>query len=1196
MNHNILNPDVYIEKEFKEINRLADRSDLMLARRRCEALYQLYPDHPRVMHGLGLLRYRTGEADGEELIRAAIRKRPDFAGAYQNLGRILFYRLRLDESEEQFRKALECDPDDCKTMAFLAFILATKERYREALDLCYQALAIDPALGQVYSTISGIMMAFGKTAEAIMYTQKALKCKKDFGGHSSLLFALNVMPEITQQEIYEESIAWGQMHTARFIRRAREHFNTIHSNRKIRIGYVSGDFRMHPVGYHLRPVLAAHDKQRFEIYLYNAFPRCDEMTEEFSKYADCYWDISLLPDEKVAEMIRRDGIDILVDLSGHTGYHRLMLFARRPAPVQVSWLGYFNTTGMEAIDYLLSDAITIPPADDCYIKEKVIRLPDCRFCYQAQPYTPEVVSLPALRNGYITFGSFNAIHKMSYEVISLWSRVLLAVPNSRILLKSKSFIDESVKTDFVERFRCFGVTQDRIELRCKSPHAEMLAEYGDMDISLDTFPYNGGATTCEALWMGVPVVTLSGGTPISRQSKSYLYTIGYPEWVADTAEDFVRIAALLADDTDALQNIRMGLRNKVNVSPLCNGKQFTTNLEAVYVQIWRKWCEETNIVELSSINTRKFSTEELYDAAMIFLKDGEPGKAESLFRRVLKRSPHHLRALNGCGRSLEIMGRFGEALRLYMHALRMDAGFIDTYINIGCFYLDRADFIAARKILRRGTLIQPDNIDILLNLGICCRHVGLLEEADRAFRHVLRVDEKNINAVGQMAILSGMRGEISFSLNMLSQASTENPDNDRLLSARMALLQYDESCTQSELLSLSREYGNILSGNKFISRTYPPLDINKQQLRIGFMSADFKYHPVGMLLSSFIKDYDHSCLSIVCYNKNSGPPDALTTWFKANTDGWLDVNGMSDDYVAECIFRDGIDILVDLNGHTDIINNFLPIFARTPAPVQATWLGYGHTTGVLGIDYIIADRNFIRPQDEQWFVETPRYLPHNRFCFTPPTPCPEVVDAPFVENGYVTFGSFNNIAKYSDHVIKIWSRLLLEIPKSRLILKFKSLQDVETRLRICSKFEKFGVSPRRIEFRTESGLFFMMAEFGDVDICLDPFPFTGGMTSLLSLWMGVPVVTMAGELPIGRQTKSFLDSVGLEFLVARNDDEYVSCVLSLVNYPGKLREIRTNLREIMIKSPLCDSTTYSEALKQMFFQMWRDKCSKLISE
>ena len=1173
----------HIEQEFKEINRLTDRGQLKKALKLCEALFEIYPEHPRVLHGVGMLRYRTGEdrKEAEQLIYRAIELKPDFADAYHSRG-VMFHNAVLQkEAEELFRKVLDYEPDHYKAMTSLATVLITQDQAPEALSLCNKALKLNPDYAPIYHNLGNIMQGFGQAEEAVKYLKKSLAITKQDSAYSCLLFVMNLIPSFSQQDIYNESSRWGRRHLKNALKH-QQHLNSRHPERRIRIGYVSGDLKMHPVTFHFKPVLTSHNKRHVEIFLYNSFPHADELTEELAECADVYRDISALSDEKSETLIRQDGIDILVDLAGHTGFHRLGLFSRKAAPIQVTWLGYFNTTGLASIDYIISDPITIPPDHDRYFTEQVFRLPDCRFCYQPIANAPPISATPALRNGHLTFGSFNNIHKITPQVIAVWSRLLLSIPDSRLILKSKSFKNETVTEDFIAKFVRHGVKTDSIELRLNSPYTDMLSEYCDIDIALDTFPYNGGATTCEALWMGVPVVSLAGGTPISRQSKAFLFTIGYPEWVATTADEYVEIISRLTSDINLLQSIRTGLRQKMADSPLCDGNKFTVHLETAYRQMWQRWCSDVAL----PVTFRRFSTDELCAAGVNYLKDGEVQSAFDMFNRVLRRNSRHLQALNGLAKVYQNNGDYSSATKTFRRAIRKDPTHFYSYFNLGFMLLNSAKFKEARTEFLHALECDPDHVETFINLCICSRLLSRLEEAQRYAEKALDLSPDHATALGSLAFVLGDQGNIAGALEMLNKALELEPESLVVLTGIIPFHFYDTGTRQKEILELSKRIGFVISKTCYpesvVQRSYE----SKEHLRIGFVSPDFCYHPVGQLLVALFKEFDPERLSLYCYS-NGLIPDPWTEWYQSRATAWRSIVKTSDRDAAELISHDRIDILVDLSGHT--IGNRLPIFGLYPAPIQVSWIGYGHTTGMDSIDYIIADDDFIRPQDEQWFSEQVMRLPHSRFCFVPPAPSPEVVEPPFLDNKYITFGSFNNPMKLSEQVVAAWARILLSVPRSRLILKYKAYKDMTVRNRYYNLFAKHGVVSSRIEFRKNSIPFLMMAEYGEIDIALDPFPFTGGMTSLISLWMGVPVVTMSGELPVSRQTESFLKLVGLKDLVAFNEEKYIATVINLAQNPEKLCEIRSTLRDTMATSPLCDAKAHAVEVEHAFFEMWRMK-------
>ncbi len=370
--------------------------------------------------------------------------------------------------------------------------------------------------------------------------------------------------------------------------------------RPLRVGYVSADFCQHTVGLFVKDVLKMHDPKRVEVVAYSAGQVKDWVTDEISA-ACTLRDVSALDDAALAELIRTDRIDVLVDLSGHTAGSRLTAFALRPAPVMVSWLGYFATTGLAYIDAVLLDEWHAPPEVEAQFVEPIIRLPGGRLCFKPVPWAPaEVSTLPFARNGHITFGCFNNTAKLNEGVFDVWAAVLAVVPNSRLVLKWRTFNDEALRLKVTNAFVSRGIAAERIELRGPSFHADVLKEYADIDIALDPFPFTGGLTSCEALWMGVPVVTWPQGHAVSRQTFAFLSAVGLPELAAIDADDYVRIAASLATDRDRLVTLRSSMRPRMLASPLMDVAGFTRQLEATLQQLYAEIAEKETTRAMAS--------------------------------------------------------------------------------------------------------------------------------------------------------------------------------------------------------------------------------------------------------------------------------------------------------------------------------------------------------------------------------------------------------------------------------------------------------------------------------------------------------------------------------------------------------------------------------------------------------------------
>ena len=379
----------------------------------------------------------------------------------------------------------------------------------------------------------------------------------------------------------------------RQVSRPTAYANVREAARRLKIGYVSPDFRGHSVAYFVEPLLKGHDRQAVEVFCYAEVTRPDTVTAHLQGLVD-HWLVTVgLSDEELAERIRADGIDILVDLAGHTANNRLRVFARKPAPVQVTWLGYPNTTGLEAIDYRLVDAVTDPVGEaDAWASETLVRLEGGFLCYGGLKDAPEPTVPPCLKTGTVTFGSFNNPAKVSAATFDAWATLLSRLPQARLLLKGKPFADAATRALFLARLGERGVAAERVELVAWLPGtAAHLALYHRVDIALDPFPYNGTTTTCEALWMGVPVVTLRGDRHAGRVGASLLSQIGLTDLIANSVEEYVEIALALARNPGRLDDLRRALRPRMAASPLCDGRAFARKMEAAFRTMWQVWCE-----------------------------------------------------------------------------------------------------------------------------------------------------------------------------------------------------------------------------------------------------------------------------------------------------------------------------------------------------------------------------------------------------------------------------------------------------------------------------------------------------------------------------------------------------------------------------------------------------------------------------
>lgn len=497
----------------------------------------------------------------------------------------------FEGAKAAYLDVLQYDENNPDALHLLGMIAYQKDDYDRALELINRAISFNQYDPDFYNNCGEAFLATGRVNEAINCYKQAVQLRPAFlKAHSNLLFALSYYPYVKPEAVLAEHRRWSKRQELPLAGAIKPHPNRPDPLRRLKVGYVSPDFRRHAVAYFIEPILANHDHAEFEVFCYDNWPNPDSMTQRFQGYADHWRSIAQLDDDALADLVRKDGIDILVDLSGHTYRHRMLLFARKPAPLQVTYLGYPNTTGLAAMDYRVTDVHADPVGmTDGYYTEKLMRFPDSMWCYCPPDDMPEVNPLPALQNGHVTFGSFNHLAKVTPEAIAVWSRLLRAVPGSRLIMAPVA--EGETRLRVTRAFEENGISGDHLELLGKIPADQYLQLRHRVDIALDSFPCNGGTTTCETLWMGVPVITLSGRTFVSRAGLSLLTNLGLPELIAHTPEEYVSIATRLVNDRERLQALRSSLRQRMAHSPLTDAQRITRNLEQAFRSAWVEWCQ-----------------------------------------------------------------------------------------------------------------------------------------------------------------------------------------------------------------------------------------------------------------------------------------------------------------------------------------------------------------------------------------------------------------------------------------------------------------------------------------------------------------------------------------------------------------------------------------------------------------------------
>lgn len=489
------------------------------------------------------------------------------------------------------QKALAAGIQNPAVHSNLAICLAARGHVSKAYENAAAALRMAPMSAHANAAAADVFLAMGAVGEAVTHLRAALRVEPSPPVHSNLLYALNFIPGYKQAELVAEHKKFGEAYEDPAIRGVR-HGNDPDPERKLRIGYLSGDMYSHSVAHFLEPLLRAHDRNAVFVHAFPSVKRPDAVTERLRALSDAWTPLFGRSDEEAAKAIREAGIDVLVELGGHTGDSRLLVLAEKPAPVQVSFLGYPNTTGLVSAQYRLGDALVDPESEPAsHFTETIVRLPGGFLCYEPPPDAPDVAPLPAQTRGGVTFGSFNTLAKMSPKVVELWARIVRKTEGSRLFLKAGPLADAGVRERVTKQFVDQGLDASRLVLEGRTPgQLGHLARYAEIDIALDPFPYNGTTTTCEALFMGVPVVALSGDRHAARVSASILRRIGLDSLAAETPKQYQQIATALAQSRPRLVEMRAGLRARLLGSTVCDGARYAREVEAAYRSMWQAWC------------------------------------------------------------------------------------------------------------------------------------------------------------------------------------------------------------------------------------------------------------------------------------------------------------------------------------------------------------------------------------------------------------------------------------------------------------------------------------------------------------------------------------------------------------------------------------------------------------------------------
>jgi len=585
-----LKPD-YAETHNNLGNTLKELGRLDEAETSLRQAITLKPDYAVAHNNLGVILKELGRLnEAEANYRQAITLKPDYAVAHNNLGNTLKELGRLDEAETSLRQAITLKPDYAVAHINLGVILLKLDRLNEAETSLRQAITLKPDYAEAHNNLGNTLKILGRLDEAETNYRKAIALKPDFAGnHSNLLFLYSGFMYESSHYL-KEARKYGQQ-IAKSVVSKYSTWLCVGNTKSLRVGMVSGDLINHPVGYFLEEFLNQLGEFDFELYAYTTQPNEDDLTLRIKPRFTRWKSLVGISDVDAADRIYNDGIHILIDLSGHTAKNRLPIFAWKPAPVQISWLGYFASTGVAEIDYILGDPYVTPTEEANHFSEKIWQLPESYMCFTEPEVDIDVVSLPALDKKRVTFGCFNKIARITDSVVRVWSKILHAVPTAVLFLKDENFDVESVRDSFYDRFKVNGIQKDQLILEGKSPRSKYLAAYNRVDIALSPFPYGGVTTSIEGLWMGVPVITMQGNYFLSHLGESIAHNTDLSDWIAVDEEDYVAKAIAFSTDLEGLKKLRSRLRAQVLSRPLFDTERFANHFKNALRGMWKRFEE-----------------------------------------------------------------------------------------------------------------------------------------------------------------------------------------------------------------------------------------------------------------------------------------------------------------------------------------------------------------------------------------------------------------------------------------------------------------------------------------------------------------------------------------------------------------------------------------------------------------------------
>jgi predicted O-linked N-acetylglucosamine transferase (SPINDLY family) len=1215
------------------------------------AILEQYPDQPDALHLLGVIYHQKGDYNNAiRLISQAIARVGNDWLYHNNLGAAYRHSYQFDLSLSCYRKAVELKPDFAEGYYNIGIVLNEQEKAEESVFYYEKAIEIRPDYDEAVCTLLHqlqLMCDWKKIDRLSVRAKEMLQHAASGKNINALMPFISVICEDQPALAFAIAKSWSDRVSAQIsqIRRkaVKRGVRRNAGDKRIRIGYLSSDFRNHPVASQMINFFKQHNRAEFEIFCYS-FGTNDgsHYRQRIEKDCDVFFDMQNTGYADAADRIIGDGIDILVDLMGHTNDNKLQIFALRPAPIQVTWLGFPGTTGASFFDYIITDKTVTPLEHEPFYSEKFAYLPHTYMVNDYQLGVSDKIwkrsdfGLP--EHGFV-FCSFNRSYKIEPMLFDVWMKLLRAVPGSVLWLRRVSDISEKNLKKTAEEL---GVSGTRLIFTDKLPtKEEHISRHQLADLALDTRIYNGHATTNDALWAGVPVITLEGSHFASRAAAGFLKAIGLPELITHSLEEYGHLALKLAQSPDQLQQIRQKLSKNRLTEPLFNTPRFVRYLENAYKEMQRLYLNGQKPAHIEVRDAPAPPDNAMIAEAVRHHQAGQFKEAEVIYRSLIETAPGHPNLpfyYSNLGAALQGQSEFEEAIACYRKALQLKPDMPEArsnlnaaipaamynYVRKGFELKDQGNTDLAIAMFQKASELGPDNPEILNNIGVLFKIQNRIEEAMTSLQKALQIKPEFPEASFNMGlILKEQEGAEENALNCFQKAVDLKPD---YIDAVFSLFQqYQDTCTWQNLNAVefrTREITheqlakvvkttdmpfnhlthwddpaiNMAVAKSWAGEIKPhplPLSYKErgwgrgQKLTIGYVSGDYRNHPVGQLISAMFGRHDRSRFKVIAYSLCGDDGSPYRKRVERDSDQFVEIGNLSDVQAADRICQDGVDILIDLMGYTR--GDRMGIFALRPAPIQAIWLGYPGTGGANFFDYIIADKHVAPDEHAAFFTEKRIHLPHSYLLTDQDQPISDKsirrANAGLPEHAFV-FCSFNRPYKIEPVIFDVWMSVLRQVPQSVLWLKhINALAEKNLRQEAANR----SVNPDRLIFAPK---WFLkdehLARLSLADLVLDTRLFNGHSTSADALWAGVPVITMKGNHFASRVCSGLLSAVGLPELITYNLKEYESLAIRLAQNSAELQKIRQKLAKHRLTQPLFDTDLFVRNLENTYQEMWKN--------